>query len=348
MTRFAYLFEGLTVRRVIGVTVICFAAALGVRWFFTNTILDLMRIALCIGYTSMVLVTVAGNLRDSTIPREARQILAIVIGSFLGTILAGLLRGLNLSHMFTERLWGVSMTMGLGIGIGCVVVGAAIFRERQARNEARLHRAEAERSQLERNMLEAKMQLMQAQVEPHFLFNTLANVRELVVSGSPQASTVLDSLISYLRAAVPRLQEASTTMGQELQLVKAYLELMHLRMPDRLQFQIRADEPALALRCPPMTLLTLVENAVRHGIDPGEEGGRIDVCVQVKDGRVCAQVTDTGVGLKGGAEGLGTGLATLRERLQLAFGGDAKLAVVPVVPHGVRAEIEFPAQPASS
>jgi len=184
---------------------------------------------------------------------------------------------------------------------------------------------------------------MQAQVEPHFLFNTLANVRELVDSGSPQASAVLGSLIAYLRAAVPRLQEPATTLGQELELVRAYLELMHMRMPDRLQFEIHADEEALALRCPPMTLLTLVENAVRHGIDPSEEGGRIEVRVRLRDGRCRAQVIDTGMGFRRAGTGLGTGLSTLRERLQLTFGSDAQLRLVTLDPRGVRAEVEFPA-----
>src|SRR5258706_4579963 len=114
-------------------------------------------------------------------------------------------------------------------------------------------------------------------------------------------------------------------MAQELQLVRAYLELMHMRMPDRLQFEIQADTGALELRCPPMTLLTLVENAVRHGIDPSEEGGRIEVRVRVQGGRCRAEVIDTGVGLTHVGGGFGTGLTNLRERLQLAFAGDAQL-----------------------
>jgi LytS/YehU family sensor histidine kinase len=133
-------------------------------------------------------------------------------------------------------------------------------------------------------------------------------------------------------------------MGQELELVRAYLELMHMRMPDRMQFEIHADESALALRCPPMTLLTLVENAVRHGVDPSEEGGRIEVRVRVRDERCRAQVIDTGVGLQRAGDGLSTGLSTLRERLQLTFGGDAQLRLIRIEPHGVRAEVDFPAQ----
>ena len=169
-------------------------------------------------------------------------------------------------------------------------------------------------------------------------------MRELVDSGSPQASTVLGSLIAYLRAAVPRLHEPVSTLGQELELVRAYLELMRMRLPDRLQFALHVDETALALRCPPMTLMTLVENAVRHGIDPSEDGGRIEVRVTEAGNRCRVQVIDTGVGLQRAGDGLGTGLSALRERLQLVFGQDARLHVTSLAPRGVRAELEFAAR----
>jgi LytS/YehU family sensor histidine kinase len=203
---------------------------------------------------------------------------------------------------------------------------------------------ELERSKLERSALDARLRLLQAQVEPHFLFNTLANIQALVDAGSPHASSVLKSLIAYLRVAVPRMHDPATTLGQETELVRAYLELMQMRIPDRLKFSLHVDEAARPLQCPPMTLLTLVENAVRHGIDPSEEGGRIDVDVWVRNGRCHAHVADTGVGLQSGSAGLGTGLSTLRERLQLAFSGDAQLHLTEVVPHGVRAELNFPAR----
>jgi sensor histidine kinase YesM len=144
---------------------------------------------------------------------------------------------------------------------------------------------------------------------------------------------------------VPRLDEPATTIGQELDLVRAYLELMHLRMPDRLQYTLHADDAARGLRCPPMALLTLVENAVRHGIDPSEEGGRIEVNIALHGGRCSARVIDTGVGLQPqDGPPPGTGLSTLRERMRLAFGGDARLSLAGIAPHGVCAELDFPAQ----
>ncbi|WP_280151397.1 histidine kinase [Piscinibacter sp. XHJ-5] len=233
---------------------------------------------------------------------------------------------------------------GMGVLFAPWIALAAMVRQREALAREQALGFQLERSELERQALDARMRLLQAQVQPHFLFNTLANIRALVNAGSPQAPAVLDSLIAYLRAAVPRLDESTSTLGQELELVRAYLALMHMRMPDRLQFTLHADEAAHGLRCPPMTLLTLVENAVRHGIDPGEEGGRIEVSVLVRGGRCIARVIDTGVGLQRTDEGPGTGLSTLRERMQLAFGGDASLSLSGLVPHGVCAELEFPAE----
>jgi LytS/YehU family sensor histidine kinase len=219
----------------------------------------------------------------------------------------------------------------------------ALVRQKDAIARHQALAFDLERSELERQALDARLHLMQAQVAPHFLFNTLANVQALVDAGSPQASAVLRSLIAYLRAAVPRLHEPATTLVRELELVQAYLELMHMRMPDRLQFALRVDEAARTLRCPPMTLLTLVENAVRHGIDPSEDGGRIEIDVERRADRCVIRVADTGVGLQHAGDGLGTGLTTLRERLRLSFGGDAQLRLIGQEPHGVCAELDFPA-----
>jgi signal transduction histidine kinase len=201
-----------------------------------------------------------------------------------------------------------------------------------------------ERSELERQALDARLHLLQAQVAPHFLFNTLANVQALVDAGSPHASAVLRSLTAYLRAAVPLLHETAATIERELQLVRPYLELMQMRMPDRLQYAIDVDPTVLAVRCPPTTLLTLVENAVRHGIDPSEEGGRINVDITRRGERCVIRVTDTGAGLHQSANGLGTGLTTLRERLQLIFGDAAHLRLAPNHPRGAVVEIDMPAR----
>ncbi len=224
-----------------------------------------------------------------------------------------------------------------------IAVGA-ILKQRDAFAREQALAFDLERSEFARQALDARLRLLQAQVEPHFLFNTLANVQALVEAGSPQAPKVLASLIAYLRAAVPRIESQVSTLEREADMARAYLELMQMRMPDRLQYALHLDPAAAQLQCPPMTLLTLVENAVRHGIDPSETGGRIDADIWLRDGRCLLRVTDTGIGLNSKTAGLGTGLSTLRERLQLAFGGDVQFNLTEMRPRGVCAELSFPAR----
>ncbi len=252
-----------------------------------------------------------------------------------------------------DRLGGFLMLTVSAVLVAPWVAMSALLRQRDHAVHEQAQRFERERGELERAALDARLRQLQAQVEPHFLFNTLANVRELVDSGSAQATVVLDHLIGYLRTAVPRLRDPASSIGQELEQVRAYLALMEMRMPDRLRFTIDASPEARALRCPPLTLLTLVENAIRHGIDPDEDGGHIQVTVRREDGVCHIDVSDTGIGLglggaSTGTHGTGTGLATLRERLRLVFGDETDLRLTPMMPRGVVARLSFPALEATT
>jgi signal transduction histidine kinase len=280
------------------------------------------------------------------LPRWVLQVVGVVAAVLVGALLAHSISMVVNIHSAHEQpqMKGLMVLIVEGVLFGPWIAVVAMLRQRDvfARDQALAF--ELERSELERKALDARMRLLQAQVKPHFLFNTLANVQALVDAGSPQASKVLANLIAYLRAAVPRMQASATTFDEEIELVRAYLELMQMRMPDRLQFALHMEPAAAKLQCPPMTLLTLVENAVQHGIDPSEVGGRIDVDIWLRDGRCLVRVIDTGVGMKAAGGGLGTGLSTLRERMQLAFGGDAQLNLTEIEPHGVSAELNFPAR----
>jgi signal transduction histidine kinase len=280
----------------------------------------------------------------SGLGRSALQIMSVMAVIPFAAMLAYGLTVADGTKFDEKHMMGFAMLTVTGMLFAPWIAVGAMLKQRDAFAREQALAFELEKSNLERKALDARMRLLQAQVEPHFLFNTLANVQALVDTGSPQASKVLASLIAYLRAAVPRMHEAATTLGQELDLVRAYLELMQMRMPDRLNFALRIDPAAKNLNCPPMTLLTLVENSVRHGIDPSEEGGRIDVDVTLHNGRCLVRVSDTGVGLRSTSAGLGTGLSTLRERMQLTFGSEAQLRLTEVEPHGVCAELDFPAR----
>jgi hypothetical protein len=287
--------------------------------------------------------TLAGQWRLAWLPRWVVQALAVALTAPLATFVVYLLSvgGDVQSFLHNEaRVAGFLWIAGSGLVVGTVLALAALYRERDAQARAQALQFALERATLERQALDARLATLRAQIEPHFLFNTLANVQALVESGSPRAAPVLQSLVAYLRAAMPQLSGDHETLGAEAKRVRAYLDLMQLRMPDRLAFDVTIAPDVASERFPSMGLLTLVENAIRHGIDPGEQGGRIEVGARrdAVSGELRIWVTDSGVGMDIVAAP-GTGLTNLRERLQAFYGGRARFELSENAPRGLRAEI---------
>jgi signal transduction histidine kinase len=288
------------------------------------------------------------RLLPARVPRWLRQTLQVVAVALTAPLAAfaaavvGVGGDVGMMLQTPARMLGFLWIAGVGLILGLILTVAALLRERETQEQAQALQFALERSTLERQVLDARLSLLQAQIEPHFLFNTLANVQALVEDGSPRAAPVLASLIAYLRAAMPQLQGGAQTLGDEVALVRAYLALMQMRMPDRLQFQIDVPAALAGRRFPTMALLTLVENAVRHGIDPAEDGGHIEVGGRAEpDGGLRLWVADTGVGMAPQAAP-GTGLANLRDRLAASYGAAARLALSEQAPHGLRAELYIP------
>ncbi|SFC93222.1 Histidine kinase [Massilia yuzhufengensis] len=216
-------------------------------------------------------------------------------------------------------------------------------RAERAHGEARL-RAET----IERQALQSQLQLLQAQIEPHMLFNTLANLQGLIALDPARANTMLDQLIQYLRATLGASRSASTTLEAEFAAMQAYLGLMGVRMGARLGYRLELPEDLRKLRVPPMLLQPLVENAIRHGLEPKIEGGEIRISAHAQGGMLELQVSDTGLGLarKPGSAGGGVGLATTRERLRVLYGGRASIELAPAQPHGALARLILPLETA--
>jgi sensor histidine kinase YesM len=249
--------------------------------------------------------------------------------------------GKTLSDMPLEkglRAVAFAVTTGLSIGMVIVVITRVRLRE-AAQREARLA-AEAESERLARQTAQAELRILQAQIEPHFLFNTLANLRHLVQSGSGDALPMLDHLIHYLRTALADIRSDSTTLGREGDLARAYLEIMRMRM-GALTFGIGIPAEIAAHAFPPLLLMTLVENAVKHGVGP-KGGGEIRIVALREGERILVDVVDDGRGLAGEI-GQGLGLANVRERLRTLYGDAARLSMESVETGGTRARLEIPA-----
>jgi sensor histidine kinase YesM len=200
----------------------------------------------------------------------------------------------------------------------------------------------ADTEQLERTVLEARMQALQAQIEPHFLFNTLASIDQLIQTDPPRASKMQRSLIRYLRSAMPQMRDgARPPLGQQVDLCTAFLDIMAVRMEDRLQSAVGVPEGLKSAIFPSMMLLTLVENAIKHGLEPKAEGGRIDIGAEIVDGQLAVHVQDTGVGFAPMGEG-GVGLANVRERLRALYRDRAELLIDLPPGGGTRATIKLP------
>jgi sensor histidine kinase YesM len=214
------------------------------------------------------------------------------------------------------------------------------FRDDQLQREE-LADAECCREALQAQVVEARLSALQAQIEPHFLFNTLANVKRLYEVVPDQGREMLSSLISYLRAALPSMRQSGSTLGRELELARSFLTILKMRMGDRLDFSIRI-EPALAeAQVPPMVLPTLVENAIKHGLSPLPEGGRIDIAARREGDSLLIDVRDNGAGFSASG-GSGVGLANTRSRLAALFGTRAGLSLSAATPRGVLASIRMP------
>jgi sensor histidine kinase YesM len=254
-----------------------------------------------------------------------------------------------------NRLWFYAPLLGWGIGLashalrvfGFTSKWGANWEERKiqelmAKEDAEFQREQVKVVSTEKQVVEARLKMLQAQVEPHFLFNTLANVTSMIDAQPDKARHMLEKFIEYLRATLARTREAESTLGKEMDMIRAYLDIIQIRMGPRLRYNIEVPAALNSTTFPPMLLQPLVENAVKHGLEPTVEGGSLTINARVDNGLLRLSVEDDGLGFKGERSG-GLGLVNVRERLQVLYDGRAKLVIEEHAPSGTRAIIELPA-----
>lgn len=272
-----------------------------------------------------------------------------VIAVFVFTALFEWIYGQNMAQMLDrnflfEKRFRVTLMAGLSFGL--LFAGAAIaiahWRNREVERRAMRLELEKEQSELSRQLSETRLRLLQVQIEPHFVFNTLGSAQQLAQDKAPEAAQLLSALIRFLRSAIPNIRDQVTTLEQEEQLLNAYLEVMKTRLGARLHYQIDIPAALKKAQLPPGMLLTLVENAIKHGIEPIAAGGVIKIHAHIEaEQNLIVQIADTGRGLHGELSS-GLGLANIQERLAAIYNDKARLLLSTNTPQGFVARVELP------
>ncbi len=282
----------------------------------------------------------AGRARRPT-PRDLA--LGVGVGTVLGTVAGGLSTGTW--DTLVGRGWsGVGLNVFLGLVFGTVAAYIYSTTLRNAQAQVELKERALRHLSAEKSLSETRLRLLQAQIEPHFLFNTLSTIHSLIDTHPQRAARMLESLTHYLRASLEETREGDTCLRAELKLVEAYLGIQRERMGERLRWRLQVPDHLLACSMPPMLIQPLVENAVKHGIEPSVEGGEVTVVIAEQEGGLRIEVADTGSGLgTGGARaGTGVGCANVSARLAGRYGADARLSLEPNPPRGARAVMTLP------
>jgi signal transduction histidine kinase len=222
-----------------------------------------------------------------------------------------------------------------------LIMAACVYRSSARSATETFVQKQIEGAALDSNVKRARLQLLRAQIEPHFLFNTLATVRTLARADRRAAIDMIEHLMRYLSEALPKLRQEECSLAEEVQLIDAYLRIHQIRMGSRMSYELSIPETLFERRVPTMMLLTLVENAVKHGINPAVDGGRISVSANQEHDALVLRVTDSGQGMAA-TDGHGMGLANIRRRLMMLYGDDAVLSLSRPAARGVTASVSIP------
>ena len=310
-----------------------FGRGLGINFIFSQSI------GLC-----MCAFILAGHyfVKGPSIALHALLLLiAMPAGAAAGAFVGAQIAGIPVSEILRGRPAYFIQMLFIGILFGTMITYFFFSRERLSQTEALLREEQIKSLTLEKHTLETRLRLLQAQIEPHFLFNTLSNVLSLLESDPAQGKAMLEDLTRYLRSSLSRTRDRMTTLGQEMDLVRAYLDICKVRMEERLRFTIEVPDTLRDMAFPPMLVQPLVENAVKHGLETKVEGGEILIKAEAQDGCYRLVVADTGLGFQDNAIS-GIGLANGRERLVALYEGKARLILEDNNPSGLKVTMEIP------
>ena len=264
-----------------------------------------------------------------------------ILGVAIGMAVSSVLLGMPLVDWLSRPGTVFSIAL-ISLLISLVLSVIFFWRERAAHAEAAIERERARSEGIERQAVVGQLRALQAQIEPHFLFNTLANVTTLIDPDPAAAKRMLESFIRFLRSSLAATRAESTTLGEEAELIASYLDVLQIRMGARLRYAIDIPPGLRGFSLPPMLLQPIVENAIRHGLEPKVEGGEVALAARREGERVRIDVTDTGAGFGAATRG-GVGLTNIRERLRLLYGDAGRLEIADNAAGGARVTLTVPA-----
>jgi sensor histidine kinase YesM len=279
---------------------------------------------------------------DKPVLQAIRVAVALLIGSLGGSFLGAAASGMGPAVIFEKH--GLYQLLILGVMFGSIVTYFLGSREQIAASREQIQDEKIKRLTSEKKAAEAHLKLLQAQIEPHFLFNTLSNVLNLLDNDVEKGRSMLVDFARYLRTSLAKIRGQDTTLGHEMEMIRAYLNIFKVRMEDRLKFCIDLPEHLTDIAFPPMLLQPLVENAIKHGLEPKIDGGEILVTAEEKNGILRLAVVDTGMGITRDSHS-GLGLSNVRERLVSMYDNRAKFILEENQPCGVIAILEVPHDP---
>jgi sensor histidine kinase YesM len=279
---------------------------------------------------------------EKPILQAIRVAVALIVGSLGGAFLGAAASGMGAAVIFEKH--GLSQLLILGVLFGSIITYFFSSREQIAASKLRIQEEKIKRLTSEKKAAEANLKLLQAQIEPHFLFNTLSNVLNLLDSDVEKGKSMLVDFTRYLRTSLVKIRWQHATLGHEMEMIRAYLNIFKVRMEDRLKFSIELPDQLKDIAFPPMLLQPLVENAIKHGLEPMLNGGDIRIKVEEKNGILRLAVIDTGMGISGDYHS-GLGLASVRERLASLYDKRAAFILEENQPCGVIATLEVPHGP---
>lgn len=299
--------------------------------------------AQCIGLSICASVLVGHLfLKNATPLRHLFMILiTVTLGAVFGSVLGVFMVGIPMATVFEGRPALLFQLLCIGIFFGAIITYFFFSQEKISQTQSQMQEERIKRLDTEKKVLETHLKLLQAQIEPHFLFNSLSTVASLVDTDQEKARNMLTNLIQYLRVSLSKTRAEHTTIGQEMEMARAYLDIYKIRMGDRLQYRFQVEDGLKEQTLPPMLVQPLVENAVKHGLEPSVAGGVVTLTVGKDDAKIRVTVTDTGKGLDQNS-GAGFGLANIRDRLHSLYGKEGTLILEENSPNGLKATIEIP------